>query len=761
MCRQGAAQTILTTSYLNRLVFNIVVRLGAHFFALNVTNTTLWIEISLCLIKISWCSVASAVRGTRLLVALGWRVHDEIVLVLLGNRRLSLVHHDEVIDGTWRLLLLSGASTISSLWDDHIWCNGLVWNLDRSYRRSHIHRLQRRHFMRSSLRPADLKVKMLHGCANIDCLVDSSLVWRATSGRWNDLILVIFPGRILGELTVSGRFISPWEGSLFSFSILLKLRDNLHRVWLLCLRALWFAVSSDRSSVCQLWVEKIALCWSHLWILTLHLNLLLDLGRYLTGRRVNSTWTRPAVTYAVRLSLLQIHWRAIMLRGSLTEEIILVGRRLKMLMSSSLHILSSRNLYLNIRPVSYLFLNCLLLPCRAIKILCCLIHNLVRRGTSYCKINLLCWAAPCWPRATFRGIMSVALNTFNQLTCLRVNFGEWINSVVLVSGMVSKGSIIWNTALNESAVTSSTFCISRNIMQIDLATATVILYASRIVEHWLSLLEAAINRWVHRLIDWAGHLWSYVVSTFVIRLVLTAIRSRRRASGILFRKHSARVHWGFAAFSVDWWSQRRVAIYHVNLECERRIVCSCSSLTILHCLLALDYDGRFFNINNIDRIDRLRFVWNPFDVLWRDNCHSLDDPELLLLLLLLLLIIALSACLLRLCGGRCHGSGWFLDDTFSASSWSLLKSTCSGTIVHLLLLLGLLLRTTDIGLDWSRSISLRNLGRLVSRLPLCGRGRCFGVLHWRGRGTFLASSKKLFNILVVLLAEHACTFLAF
>jgi len=31
-------------------------------------------------------------------------------------------------------------------------------------------------------------------------------------------------------------------------------------------------------------------------------------------------------------------------------------------------------------------------------------------------------------------------------------------------------------------------------MQIDLATATVILYASRIVEHWLSLLEAAINR---------------------------------------------------------------------------------------------------------------------------------------------------------------------------------------------------------------------------------------------------------------------------
>ncbi len=60
-----------------------------------------------------------------------------------------------------------------------------------------------------------------------------------------------------------------------------------------------------------------------------------------------------------------------------------------MLVSRRLHISCSRNLYLDIRPVACMILECLLLTSWAVKILSSLVSNLILRSATYCKVYLL------------------------------------------------------------------------------------------------------------------------------------------------------------------------------------------------------------------------------------------------------------------------------------------------------------------------------------------------------------------------------------
>ena len=60
-----------------------------------------------------------------------------------------------------------------------------------------------------------------------------------------------------------------------------------------------------------------------------------------------------------------------------------------MLMSRRLHISCSRNLYLDIWPIACLLLDCLLLTSWAVKILSCLVHNLILRCATYGKVHML------------------------------------------------------------------------------------------------------------------------------------------------------------------------------------------------------------------------------------------------------------------------------------------------------------------------------------------------------------------------------------
>lgn len=170
----------------------------------------------------------------------------------------------------------------------------------------------------------------------------------------------------------------------------------------------------------------------------MHLNLLLYLGRYLARGRVNRSGTARPVSHAVRLSLLQVDRRAVVLRSSLREQIVLVRWRLQMLVSSGLHILRPRNLYLNVRPIPDLLMDDLLLSSRAVEVLSRLIHNLVLRGVAHRRqVHMLSRAAPSRPSAPLRCVVSVSLNALDQFTCFWVDLSEWIDGVVLIASVVS------------------------------------------------------------------------------------------------------------------------------------------------------------------------------------------------------------------------------------------------------------------------------------------------------------------------------------
>ena len=129
---------------------------------------------------------------------------------------------------------------------------------------------------------------------------------------------------------------------------------------------------------------------THLRILPLHLNLLLDLWRDLTRGSVDCARTRSTITYTVGLCrLLKVHRGTVMLSSCLAEKVVLVGGCLKVLVARALYVLGSRDLYLNIRPVAHLFLNGLLLASWAIKILSRLIHNTISLCAANSQVHML------------------------------------------------------------------------------------------------------------------------------------------------------------------------------------------------------------------------------------------------------------------------------------------------------------------------------------------------------------------------------------
>lgn len=139
---------------------------------------------------------------------------------------------------------------------------------------------------------------------------------------------------------------------------------------------------------------------------------------------------------------------------------------------------------------------------------------------------------------------------------------------------------------------------------------------------------------------------------------------------MLFRQHSASIHFCLFTFSVRSRCQRRVAVYHIDLEGYGRLVC----LSVLPRLLALYHDGLFLNVDNIDRVNGFRLIRDSFNVLRRNNSHGLDDANLLLWFRDASLVI----CVLLLRWWRSwvsHSGRGLLDDAIAATLRLLIHST--------------------------------------------------------------------------------------
>jgi len=242
-----------------------------------------------------------------------------------------------------------------------------------------------------------------------------------------------------------------------------------------------------------------------------------------------------------------------------------------------------------------------------------------------------------------------------------------------------------------------------------------------------------------------------MIRSVVIRLVLATIwPGRRPCCSVFLREHSARVHL-LLSFIVNRRCKCRVAIYHIHLEGQGRLVCG-NGLTSL---FALHYDGLFLNVYDVNRVDSFRLVRDSFDVLRRNNCHGLDYANLLLLFR-----DALTVDFLLLGRGRSwmgYCSRGLLDDALTAALRFVIESTISWARIHYCLL-GLLILLRRATLNGSWRVALRSLCRFIRYRDLCRR---VAVLSRGRRRPFLSPAQKLLNVLIVLLSEHASTLLPF
>ena len=129
---------------------------------------------------------------------------------------------------------------------------------------------------------------------------------------------------------------------------------------MLGLRTLDFAICRHGTTGTQFVIKKVALGWPDLWIFSLHLNLLLKLWRNLSRWCIYTCCvailtTRRAVPHTVDLWLLHIIGGPVVRARRLREEVVLVGGRLQVLVSRSLHVLCPWNLYLDIWAICSLF----------------------------------------------------------------------------------------------------------------------------------------------------------------------------------------------------------------------------------------------------------------------------------------------------------------------------------------------------------------------------------------------------------------------
>ena len=125
-------------------------------------------------------------------------------------------------------------------------------------------------------------------------------------------------------------------------------------------------------------------------------------------------------------------------------------------MSSRLNILPW-NLYLDIRPIhrGYLLLKGLLLglTLRTVEVLSSLVRDLSGRAPDG-QIDLLSRASSSRSSSSFRSVVPVSFNTFYEAACFWIDFGKWINCVVLSAISVAISS---NITLNEGSIAGAPF----------------------------------------------------------------------------------------------------------------------------------------------------------------------------------------------------------------------------------------------------------------------------------------------------------------
>ena len=153
-------------------------------------------------------------------------------------------------------------------------------------------------------------------------------------------------------------------------------------------------------------------------------------------------------------------------------------------------------------------------------------------------------------------------------------------------------------------------------------------------------------------------------------------------------------------------------------------------------LLAFDYNLCFLNINDVDRVDCLGFVWNPLHVLRGDHRDSLDYALHRLFLFYLV---------------HRNGSCWFGNS--SRIGLCLHFRSLTRALLCLLSCLGSLL-------DWCWRISCDSFHWLCGLGVLLSGRRVYSG-HWSWRRSLFAPTQELFDVFVVLLAEHSSAFLPF
>ena len=105
-------------------------------------------------------------------------------------------------------------------------------------------------------------------------------------------------------------------------------------------------------------------------------------------------------------------------------------------------------------------------------------------------------------------------------------------------------------------------------MQVDLASTSICVHGTGVVQHGLRLLEASIDSGIHSVVQGAGHLRGHMIGPVIVGLVLPSTWSWWHTTRILLRKYGACVHLR-VYFAVDGRSQRRIPVNHVDLKSER------------------------------------------------------------------------------------------------------------------------------------------------------------------------------------------------
>ena len=236
--------------------------------------------------------------------------------------------------------------------------------------------------------------------------------------------------------------------------------------------------------VSKLWWEEVALRRSHLWMMSLHLDLLIDTWRDLSRRRIVLSWG-----YCVVGGLL-VDRASVMRSGCLREKVVLIRRSLKML---TVHVLLSPwNLDLDIWfslsiPITHSWWLSVLFA--GIKeVLLSSIELVYWRWITY-EINLLSWRATSGSSPSVSCAMPVSFNTFNEFPCLRIDLSERIYCITLPSASSPHLSIILCHTSDKSMVIL-VFCRIWNIVLIIQVIHSPL--SSKMI-----LLETSIHRGIH------------------------------------------------------------------------------------------------------------------------------------------------------------------------------------------------------------------------------------------------------------------------